>query len=71
MAPETMIAIDACKEHIASHKSFVLRGGAGSGKTESLKELLLYLYQSNPNAKVILNLVSKIKNGDEWIVPPV
>lgn len=53
MAPETMNAIDACKEHIASHKSFVLRGGAGSGKTESLKELLLYLYQSNPNAKVI------------------
>ena len=53
MAPETMNAIDTCKEHITSHKSFVLRGGAGSGKTESLKELLLYLYQSNPNAKVI------------------
>ena len=53
MAPEAMNAIDACKEHITSHTSFVLRGGAGSGKTESLKELLLYLYQSNPNAKVI------------------
>lgn len=53
MAPEAMNAIDTCKEHITSHTSFVLRGGAGSGKTESLKELLLYLYQSNPNAKVI------------------
>ena len=53
MAPETMNAIDICKKHIISHKSFVLHGGAGSGKTEALKELLIYLNQSNPNAKVI------------------
>lgn len=53
MASATINAIDICKEHIMSHQSFVLRGGAGSGKTESLKELLLYLHQSNPTAKVI------------------
>lgn len=33
--------------------SFVLQGGAGSGKTESLKELLLYLKNSNPTARVV------------------
>lgn len=53
MATETINAIDTCKECIDAHKSFVLRGGAGSGKTESLKELLLYIKQSNPTAKVI------------------
>ncbi len=46
-------SLDRCKECIDSHRSFVLQGGAGSGKTESLKELLLYIKQSQPQARVV------------------
>lgn len=46
-------AIDQCKECIDEKRSFVLQGGAGSGKTESLKELLIYINQTNPKAKVM------------------
>lgn len=46
-------ALDLCKECIDSHRNFVLQGGAGSGKTESLKELLLYIKQSQPQARVV------------------
>ena len=39
MATETTItAVDQCKKCIDNKRSFVLQGGAGSGKTESLKE---------------------------------
>ena len=50
---ETITALKQCEECIASHISFVLQGGAGSGKTESLKELLLYIKRANPSARVI------------------
>lgn len=53
MAAKTINAIDRCKACIASCKSFVLQGGAGSGKTESLKELLLYIKTEHPKARVI------------------
>lgn len=53
MASETVNAIDACKECIDRRRSFILQGGAGSGKTESLKGLLLYIKQNHPNARVI------------------
>lgn len=46
-------ALELCKECIDFHRSFVLQGGAGSGKTESLKELLLYIKQSQPQARVV------------------
>ncbi|MBD5086492.1 MAG: ATP-dependent helicase [Clostridiales bacterium] len=52
MVTETS-ALDQCKKCIDLHRSFVLQGGAGSGKTESLKELLLYIKQSQPQAKVV------------------
>ena len=52
MATETN-ALDLCKECIDLHENFVLQGGAGSGKTESLKELLMYIKQSQPHARVI------------------
>lgn len=43
MATDSVIAaIDQCKKCIDEKRSFVLQGGAGSGKTESLKELLIY-----------------------------
>ena len=53
MATKTINSLVECKKCIDLNESFVLQGGAGSGKTESLKELLLYLSTSNPNAKVI------------------
>ncbi len=54
MATDSVItAIDQCKKYIDEKRSFVLQGGAGSGKTESLKELLIYINQTNPKAKVM------------------
>lgn len=54
MATDLLIkAIDQCKKCIDEKISFVLQGGAGSGKTESLKELLIYINQTNPKAKVM------------------
>lgn len=53
MVTKTINAINRCKECIDSRKSFVLQGGAGSGKTESLKELLLYIKTEHPKARVI------------------
>lgn len=48
-----MNSIEHCKKCIDEKRSFVLQGGAGSGKTESLKELLIYINQTNPKAKVM------------------
>lgn len=54
MAAEKVIEpIDQCKKCIEEKKSFVLQGGAGSGKTELLKNLLLFINQTNSNAKVM------------------
>lgn len=46
-------ALSLCKECINSRKSFLLQGGAGSGKTESLKDLLLYIRDTQPYARVV------------------
>ena len=54
MATESALtAIEQCKRCIDKKRSFVLQGGAGSGKTESLKELLVYINHTNPKAKVM------------------
>ncbi|PKM49720.1 MAG: ATP-dependent helicase [Firmicutes bacterium HGW-Firmicutes-7] len=45
--------LEQCKQHILSKNNFVLQGGAGSGKTETLKELLLFIKQTTPNARVV------------------
>lgn len=77
MAAETN-ALDLCKECIDAHKSFVLQGGAGSGKTESLKELLLYIKQSQPQARVacithtnaaVAEIVSRV--GDRYPISTI
>ena len=52
MAAESS-ALISCKACIDQGKSFLLQGGAGSGKTESLKELLLYIKQTKPHARVV------------------
>ena len=45
--------LEQCKQYILSKDSFVLQGGAGSGKTETLKELLHFIKKNSPNARVI------------------
>ncbi len=45
--------VEQCKQYISSKKNFVLQGGAGSGKTQTLKELLLFIKYSYPTAKVV------------------
>lgn len=45
--------IEISKKYLKDKQNFVLQGGAGSGKTETLKELLQYLLYEFPNKKVI------------------
>ena len=44
--------IEAIYDCLESSKNFVLQGGAGSGKTETLKKTLAYISQKYPNARV-------------------
>lgn len=53
MATEKINPLELCQDCINNQISFVLQGGAGSGKTESLKDLLLYLSNKNPAARVL------------------
>ena len=46
-------AIDQCRDCIDAKKSFVIQGGAGIGKTESLKELLIHINRTNTKARVM------------------
>lgn len=78
MATETMNPLELCKECIDKQVSFVLQGGAGSGKTESLKDLLLYLSINNPSARVVCithtnNAVQEIQEriGDRYPVSTI
>lgn len=78
MATETMNPLEFCKECIDKQISFVLQGGAGSGKTESLKDLLLYLSIKNPSASVVCithtnNAVQEIQEriGDRYPVSTI
>jgi len=78
MATESMNPLELCKECIDKKISFVLQGGAGSGKTESLKDLLLYLSVKNPSARVVCithtnNAVQEIQEriGDRYPVSTI
>lgn len=65
MAAEKVIEpIDQCKKCIEEKKSFVLQGGAGSGKTELLKNLLLFINQTNPKAKVMCITHTNVAVGE-------
>lgn len=66
MDTEKVTPLEMCQNCINEQISFVLQGGAGSGKTESLKDLLLYLSKSNPSTRVVCithtnNAVQEIK----------
>ncbi|MFI3214511.1 MAG: UvrD-helicase domain-containing protein [Eubacteriales bacterium] len=55
MATKTIeiLPLEQCKNCISSKENFVLQGGAGSGKTETLKELLLYVKHTLPESRVM------------------
>ena len=44
--------VDTVNELIKDNKSFLLSGGAGSGKTHSLIEILKSVYEQNPSARI-------------------
>lgn len=52
MDTEQLSPVDQAKHCISKGVSFVLHGGAGSGKTESLKDLLEFMQIEKPEAKV-------------------
>jgi len=47
-----MSVLDSIIECIAQKKHFVLQGGAGSGKTETLKQTIEHVFDVNPDAKI-------------------
>lgn len=47
------IALAKIAECVQSRENFVLQGGAGSGKTETLKQVLEYVSSTHPKLKVV------------------
>jgi len=71
-------SMEMCQDCINRQISFVLQGGAGSGKTELLKDLLLNLHKNKPSARVVCithtnNAVHEIKAriGDKYYVSTI
>jgi DNA helicase-2/ATP-dependent DNA helicase PcrA len=50
---EELTPIEQAKHCLDNHISFVMQGGAGSGKTEALKDLLGFMSLAHPKSKVI------------------
>ncbi|EHR7112507.1 UvrD-helicase domain-containing protein, partial [Listeria monocytogenes] len=75
MVAKKINAIEVCEKYLDEKQNFVLQGGAGSGKTESVKDLLLYLANKNSSARAICithtnNAVYEIQEriGDKYPV---
>lgn len=73
-----MTPLESIKQCIEDKKCFVLQGGAGSGKTETLKNVLEYISENYPNKKVACithtNLaVDEIKSrvGDKYTISTI
>lgn len=73
-----MTPLDSIKQCIEDKKCFVLQGGAGSGKTETLKNVLEYISENYPNKKIACithtNLaVDEIKSrvGDKYTISTI
>lgn len=80
---QSIIAIDQVKELIENNQinnhdvnHFVLQGGAGSGKTESLKEIIEFISHKYPNQKIacithtniaVEEIRSRINNDKLWV----
>lgn len=52
MDPGTITVLDKVQTCIRDNKNFVLQGGAGSGKTETLKQTLEFLSENHPKQKI-------------------
>lgn len=52
MVNEKLDSLEQIKKHIKEGNNFVLNGGAGSGKTRSLTDVLDFLYEQNPENKI-------------------
>lgn len=70
--------LDCAKSYLDNNKSFVIQGGAGSGKTETLKKLLEYMAENKPEKKIVCithtNLaVEEIINrvGDQYTISTI
>ena len=73
-----MTPLNSIKQCIEDKKCFVLQGGAGSGKTETLKNVLEYISENHSNKKVACithtNLaVGEIKSrvGDKYTISTI
>jgi DNA helicase-2/ATP-dependent DNA helicase PcrA len=73
-----MTPLDSIKQCIEDKKCFVLQGGAGSGKTETLKNVLEYISENYPNKKVACithtNLAAneiKLRVGDKYTISTI
>ena len=80
---QSITAIDKVKELIENNQlnnhninHFVLQGGAGSGKTESLKEIIEFISNKYPNQKIacithtniaVEEIKSRINNDRLWV----
>lgn len=70
--------LDEIKECIKERKNFVLQGGAGSGKTETLKETIEFISKKYPNKKIACithtNLAAeeiKSRVGDKYTISTI
>ena len=72
MDSEKIMVVDKINECISKNQNFVLQGGAGSGKTESLKQVLEQISENYPDKKVVCithtnlavdEIVSRVGNG--------
>lgn len=68
--------IDEKKLGIANYNNFILQGGAGSGKTESLKEIIEFIFNKYPEQKIacithtniaVDEIRSRINNDKLWV----
>jgi len=71
-------ALEKAKECVNINKSFVMEGGAGSGKTETLKDILLFISNKHSDKKVVCithtnKAVEEIKErvGNNYVINTV
>ncbi|WP_407267554.1 AAA family ATPase [Tenacibaculum maritimum] len=53
MDSEKIMVVDKINDCISKDQNFVLQGGAGSGKTETLKQVLEHISENYPGKKVV------------------
>ncbi|WP_159286504.1 UvrD-helicase domain-containing protein [Tenacibaculum maritimum] len=78
MDSEKIMVVEKIDDCISNNQNFVLQGGAGSGKTETLKQVLEHISKNYPNKKVVCithtnlavdEIVSRV--GSEYIISTI